>query len=89
MDARAGPGTKSMYKIKNRSTGERQEPTTILRKKHKHKHKRVSRVIALGSRRPQSPGTLSDDVMCKCVLTQSQNTDSCISIKTVCFKCIF
>lgn len=64
VDARAGPGTKSMYKIKNRSKEDRQEPATILKKKHKHKHKHKKGAKSGQSvnKPPQSPSGFSDDV---------------------------
>ena len=55
VDARAGPGTKSIMKIKSRNKEERR-----IKKKHKHKKARVIRP-------PQSPGGLSDDVIGKYV----------------------
>ena len=63
VDARAGPGTKSMYKIKNRNK-ELPEDHSIMKKKHKHKHKHRKRPTAAqihDSKAPGSPGGCSDD----------------------------
>lgn len=54
VDARAGPGTKSMNKIKNKAKMEEK----LLKKKHKHKHKKPKMLA-----KPQSPGGLSDDII--------------------------
>lgn len=54
VDARAGPGTKSMNKIKNKAKMEEK----LLKKKHKHKHRKPK----ISSKPPASPGGLSDDV---------------------------
>lgn len=51
VDARAGPGTKSIMKIKSKSKEEKM--------KKKHKHKKRLRI----NKPPQSPGGLSDDVL--------------------------
>ena len=53
VDARAGPGTKSIMKMKTKHKEE-------MRLKKKHKHKSVHR-----HKPPQSPGGLSDDVISK------------------------
>lgn len=55
VDARAGPGTKSMNKIKNKAKMEEK----LLKKKHKHKHKKPKMIV----KAPQSPGGLSDDII--------------------------
>lgn len=56
VDARAGPGTKSIAKIKNKAKEEK------LLQKRKHKHKKAVK----HNKPPQSPGALSDDVLSKC-----------------------
>lgn len=64
VDARAGPGTKSMYKIKNR-TKDMPEDHSIMKKKHKHKHKhrKTAHAGPVGLlRRPASPSGYSDDI---------------------------
>lgn len=53
VDARAGPGTKSIAKIKNKA----KEEKLLMKKKHKH------RKVLKQSKPPQSPGALSDDVL--------------------------
>lgn len=53
VDARAGPGTKSIMKMKSRNKEERK-----FKKKHKHKKLRPS-----VAKVPFSPGGLSDDIM--------------------------
>lgn len=55
VDARAGPGTKSIAEIKNKAKEEK------LLMKRKHKHIKVSKQ----NKPPQSPGALSDDVLCE------------------------
>jgi len=60
VDARAGPGTKSMNKIKNKAKMEEK----LLKKKHKHKHKKPknNKPGANGGVNCRSSGGLSDDV---------------------------
>jgi hypothetical protein len=66
VDARAGPGTKSMYKIKNRNNKELPEDHSIMKKKHKHKHrKRPSAAQIHSNKAPASPGGCSDDFIGK------------------------
>lgn len=59
VDARAGPGTKSILKIKSRSNQNKEQQAERPRPKKKHKHKKIARP----NKAPQSPGGLSDDVL--------------------------
>jgi len=64
VDARAGPGTKSMYKIKNRNNKELPEDHSIMKKKHKHKHRKrpSASQVHNSSKVPLSPGGMLDDI---------------------------
>ena len=57
VDARAGPGTKSMNKIKNKAKLEEK----LLKKKHKHRYRKPKNVKSSAAR-ARSSGGLSDDV---------------------------
>lgn len=72
VDARAGPGTKSMNKIKNKAAGIlKQDPLKEERfkKKHKHNKKKVGRPSLNSSalEKPASPSTFSDDIGDDCM----------------------
>lgn len=54
VDARAGPGTKSIMKMKGKGKEDKQ--------KKKHKHKKIKH-----NKPPNSPGGLSDDVVGKLI----------------------
>lgn len=64
VDARAGPGTKSMYKIKNRNNKELPDDHSIMKKKHKHKHRKrpSASQVHNSSKVPLSPGGMLDDI---------------------------
>lgn len=67
VDARAGPGTKSILKIKSRSNQNKEQQAERPRPKKKHKHKKIARP----NKAPQSPGGLSDDVLGKIKLVMN------------------
>ena len=62
VDARAGPGTKSMNRIKNRLKEEKEKTGGEMKKLGKHKHKKRPRP-SNPNNAPGSPGGLSDDIL--------------------------